>query len=47
MAELTQLGASSGAQTHYWFGRNEPALQHYHNVHRKGVGLPELEVIES
>lgn len=24
---------------------NEPALQHYHNAHRKGLGLPGLEVI--
>ena len=45
MAELTQVGATSGAQTHYWFGKNEPALQHYHNAHRKGLGLSELEVI--
>ncbi len=43
-AESTQIGAASGAQTHYLFGRNEPALHHYHNVHREGLGEPRLEV---
>jgi len=42
-AESTQIGASSGAQTHYLFGRNEPALHHYHNVHREGLGEPRLK----
>jgi len=43
-AESTQIGASSGAQTHYLFGRNEPALHHYHNTHREGLGLPEIKM---
>jgi len=43
MAAGTQRGASSGAQTHYLFGQNEPALHHYHNMHRAGLGLPPLE----
>jgi hypothetical protein len=42
-AASTQIGASSGAQTHYLFGRNEPALHHYHNVHREGLGEPLLQ----
>lgn len=45
MGASTQKCASSGAQTHYTFGRNEPALRHYHNAHRRGLGLPELELI--
>jgi carnitine monooxygenase subunit len=44
-AASTQRSASSGAQTHLTFGRNEPALHHYHNAHRRGLGLPELELI--
>ena len=45
MAASTQKCAASGAQAHYTFGRNEPALRHYHNAHRRGLGLPELELI--
>ena len=44
-AASTQVGAWSGAQTHYLFGRNEPALHHYHNAHRAGLGLPPLQII--
>ena len=47
MAESTQRCATSGAQTHYIFGRNEPALRHYHNAHRRGLGLPELDLISA
>lgn len=47
MAASVQAGALSGAQTHHTFGRNEPALQHYHNAHRRGLGLPILELIDS
>ncbi len=43
-AESTQIGALAGARSHYLFGRNEPALHHYHNVHREGLGLPRLEM---
>ena len=42
VAASTQANALSGAQSHYLFGRNEPALHHYHNTHRRGLGLPEL-----
>ena len=42
-AATIQAGATSGAQDHYIFGRNEPALQHYHNTHREALGLAPLE----
>jgi len=41
-AASTQISAKSGAQTHFTFGRNEPALHHYHNTHRLGLGLEPL-----
>jgi nitrite reductase/ring-hydroxylating ferredoxin subunit len=36
-------GALSGAQEYMTFGRNEPALHHYHNTYREALGLPPLE----
>ncbi len=38
-AATCQRGALSGAQTHVTFGRNEPALHHYHNTFREALGL--------
>jgi phenylpropionate dioxygenase-like ring-hydroxylating dioxygenase large terminal subunit len=35
-----QLGFTSGAQTHVVYGRNEPALAHYHKSIRRALGLP-------
>ena len=35
-----QIGFGSGAQTHTVFGRNEPAMIHYHQSLRKALGLP-------
>jgi phenylpropionate dioxygenase-like ring-hydroxylating dioxygenase large terminal subunit len=46
-AASVQANALSGAQTHFTFGRNEPALHHYHNAHRRGLGLPPLELIDA
>lgn len=43
MAESTQRCADTGIQSHIMFGRNEPALLHYHNAHRRGLGRPLLE----
>ena len=43
MAESTQRCADAGIQSHILFGRNEPALLHYHNAHRRGLGRPLLE----
>ena len=44
MAASTQRSADAGVQSHVLFGRNEPALLHYHNAHRKGLGRPLLAV---
>jgi len=35
-----QLGFASGAQSHIVYGRNEPALAHYHKSIRRELGLP-------
>ncbi len=35
-----QIGFNSGAQTHVVYGRNEPALMHYHKSIRRELGLP-------
>jgi phenylpropionate dioxygenase-like ring-hydroxylating dioxygenase large terminal subunit len=34
-----QIGLTSGAQTHTVYGRNEPAMIHYHQSMRKALGL--------
>jgi phenylpropionate dioxygenase-like ring-hydroxylating dioxygenase large terminal subunit len=34
-----QLGLTSGAQTHLLYGRNEPAMIHYHKSMRSALGL--------
>jgi phenylpropionate dioxygenase-like ring-hydroxylating dioxygenase large terminal subunit len=38
-----QIGLTSGAQTHTVFGRNEPAMIHYHRSLRVALGLPLAE----
>ena len=38
-------GALSGAQEYMIFGRNEPALHHYHNTYREALGMPPLEAV--
>ena len=43
MAASTQRCADAGIQAEVLFGRNEPALLHYHNMHRSGLGRPLLE----
>jgi phenylpropionate dioxygenase-like ring-hydroxylating dioxygenase large terminal subunit len=35
-----QMGASSAAQSHVIYGRNEPAMIHYHQSIRRELGLP-------
>jgi hypothetical protein len=35
-----QPGFTCGAQTHVVYGRNEPALAHYHKSIRRALGLP-------
>ena len=34
-----QLGLTAGAQTHTVFGRNEPAMIHYHQSMQVALGL--------
>jgi phenylpropionate dioxygenase-like ring-hydroxylating dioxygenase large terminal subunit len=38
-ARSIQIGLTSGAQTHTVFGRNEPAMIHYHQSMRAALGL--------
>ena len=40
MGESQQTAANSGALDHIIFGRNEPALHHYHATYAKKLGLP-------
>ena len=40
-------GATSGAQEYVTFGRNEPALHHYHNTYRAALDMPPLTVISN
>jgi hypothetical protein len=38
--------AESGTLEHLIFGRNEPALHHYHNTFREALNLPPLERVD-
>ena len=42
-----QRSAESGAIQHSVFGRNEPALHHYHNTYRSELGLELLPLIDA
>jgi nitrite reductase/ring-hydroxylating ferredoxin subunit len=44
-AAASYRGARSGLVEHFLFGRNEPALHHYHKTYREALGLPPLEVV--
>ncbi|MCG8592011.1 MAG: aromatic ring-hydroxylating dioxygenase subunit alpha [Proteobacteria bacterium] len=46
-AAASQIGASSGVQDAVVFGRNEPALHHYHNTYREALGMEPLPLLES
>jgi phenylpropionate dioxygenase-like ring-hydroxylating dioxygenase large terminal subunit len=46
VASRSQLGAESGLLDHLIFGRNEPALHHYHNTYRAALGMEPLERYE-
>jgi hypothetical protein len=37
-----QIGLTSGAQTHMVYGRNEPAMIHYHQSMQVALGLATL-----
>jgi phenylpropionate dioxygenase-like ring-hydroxylating dioxygenase large terminal subunit len=43
MGETTQRSAEDGQLDHVIFGRNEPALHHYHRHYREALGMPPLE----
>ncbi len=46
MGERAQQVAENGTLTHLLFGRNEPALHHYHNTFREALNLPPLERVD-
>ena len=46
-AASSHRGALSGAQDHFLFGRNEPALHHYHNTYREALGMEPLVLEEA
>ena len=43
MGEKTQATANSGKVAYFLFGRNEPALHHFHNNYRSALGMPPIE----
>lgn len=43
VCETTQRALQAGLQDYVIFGRNEPALHHYHNTYRKALGMEPLE----
>ncbi len=45
-ASSCQKSAEAGLQDHVLFGRNEPALHHYHNTYREALGMEPLELIK-
>lgn len=45
MSASQQATANSGALAETVFGRNEPALHHYHNTYREALGLDPLPLI--
>ncbi|MEL7158157.1 MAG: aromatic ring-hydroxylating dioxygenase subunit alpha [Actinomycetota bacterium] len=47
MSASQQRSADSGALSHVVFGRNEPALHHYHNTYRAALGHQQLPLLET
>lgn len=47
MGEMQQRAAESGALQEIIFGRNEPALHHFHRSYREALGQPPLEPVRS
>ena len=47
VAASSHKGLKSGNIEFLTFGRNEPALHHYHNTYREALGLQKLPLIES
>lgn len=46
MATSQQTAADSGALRDVIFGRNEPALHHYHNTYLDVLGLEQLPLLD-
>ena len=46
-AAASHQGAKAGLVDHFLFGRNEPALHHYHKTYRAALGLPPLEAVSA
>ena len=46
-AASSHRGLNSGNLEFLTFGRNEPALHHYHNTYREALGLQKLPLIKS
>jgi carnitine monooxygenase subunit len=46
MGELQQRSAESGQLKHVMFGRNEPALHHFHSTFSEVLGTSPLGRIE-
>lgn len=46
MGAQQQRSASTGALSHLLFGRNEPALHHFHNTYREALGMPLLPLLD-
>jgi len=44
-AASSHRGMAAGHMDHVIFGRNEPALHHYHNTYRAALGMAPLEVV--
>ena len=44
-AESTHRGAAAMPGGHFLLGRNEPPVQHFHQVCREGLGLPPLDLL--
>ena len=46
MGEMQQKAAENGQLKEIIFGRNEPALHHFHTNYREALGQPPLEAIK-
>ncbi len=46
-AASQQRSADHGSLEYVVFGRNEPALHHYHSTYRKALGMPPLELVDA
>ena len=47
VAASSHKGLVSGSLDYLTYGKNEPALHHYHNTYREALGLQSLPLIEA